>query len=71
MARYDGIKYGMIFILLKTFDIRWLNILGYHTNNIDEKKDSYEDILKKTRDESLGERVRGRILAGNYYLLEE
>ena len=25
----------------------------------------------KTRDESLGERVRGRILAGNYYLLEE
>ena len=35
------------------------------------KTDSYEDILRKTRDESLGERVRGRILAGNYFLLEE
>ncbi|CAF2636438.1 unnamed protein product [Rotaria sp. Silwood2] len=44
---------------------------GHHTKNIDENKDTYDDILKKTRDESLGERVRGRILAGNYYLLEE
>ncbi|CAF0795361.1 unnamed protein product [Rotaria sordida] len=44
---------------------------GHHTKNIDKNKDTYEDILKKTRDESLGERVRGRILAGNYYLLEE
>ncbi|CAF1927941.1 unnamed protein product [Rotaria magnacalcarata] len=44
---------------------------GHHTNNIDENKDTYEDILRKTRDESLSERVRGRILAGNYYLLEE
>jgi aspartyl-tRNA(Asn)/glutamyl-tRNA(Gln) amidotransferase subunit A len=43
---------------------------GYHTKNIDSK-DTYEEILTKTRDESLGERVRGRILAGNYYLLEE
>ncbi|CAF1037256.1 unnamed protein product [Adineta ricciae] len=44
---------------------------GHHTKNIDESKDTYETILKKTRDESFGERVRGRILAGNYYLLEE
>ena len=48
-----------------------LNILGYHTANIDTTKDTYEDILRKTRDESLGERVRGRVLTGNYYLLEE
>jgi uncharacterized membrane protein len=48
-----------------------LNISGHHTKNIDENKDTYEDILRKTRDESLGERVRGRILVGNYYLLEE
>jgi len=48
-----------------------LNISGHHTKNIDQSKDTYEDILIKTRDESLGERVRGRILAGNYYLLEE
>ncbi len=47
------------------------NISGHHTKNIDKNKDTYEDILRKTRDESLGERVRGRILAGNYYLLEE
>ena len=45
--------------------------LGHHTKNIDTQKDTYEDILRKTRDESLGERVRGRILAGNYFLLEE
>ncbi len=44
---------------------------GHHTKNIDESKDTYEAILTKTRDESLGERVRGRILVGNYYLLEE
>ncbi|CAF3970493.1 unnamed protein product [Adineta steineri] len=44
---------------------------GHHTKNIDKNKDTYEDIITKTRDESLGERVRGRILAGNYYLLEE
>ncbi len=48
-----------------------MNISGHHTKNIDENKDTYEDILRKTRDESLGERVRGRILVGNYYLLEE
>lgn len=48
-----------------------MNISGHHTKNIDENKDTYNDILTKTRDESLGERVRGRILAGNYYLLEE
>ena len=48
-----------------------LNVLGHHTNNIDKTKDTYEDILRKTRDESLGERVRGRVLTGNYYLLEE
>ncbi len=48
-----------------------MNISGHHTKNIDKSKDTYEDILTKTRDESLGERVRGRILAGNYYLLEE
>ncbi|CAF1128169.1 unnamed protein product [Rotaria sp. Silwood1] len=72
MARYDGIKYGIrssvLFFLVNSV---LLNISGYHTKNIDENRDTYEDILKKTRDESLGERVRGRILAGNYYLLEE
>jgi hypothetical protein len=46
-------------------------ISGHHTKNFDKNKDTYEDILTKTRNESLGERVRGRILAGNYYLLEE
>lgn len=44
---------------------------GHKTKKIDPKTDTYEDILMKTRDESLGERVRGRILTGNYYLLEE
>lgn len=44
---------------------------GHHTKNSDANTDSYEDILRKTRDESLGERVRGRILSGNYFLLEE
>lgn len=44
---------------------------GHQTKNTDKDDDTYETILTKTRDESLGERVRGRILAGNYYLLEE
>lgn len=51
--------------------INRLYILGHHTKSIGDKTDAYEDILMKTRNESLGERVRGRILAGNYYLLEE
>ncbi len=70
MARYDGIKYGTVLSLWKSQKL-WLNISGHHTKNIDESKDTYEAILTKTRDESLGERVRGRILVGNYYLLEE
>ena len=48
-----------------------LVVLGHATKNIDAGNDGYEDIVTKTRDESLGERVRGRILAGNYYLLKE
>ncbi|CAF0928513.1 unnamed protein product [Didymodactylos carnosus] len=43
---------------------------GYRTKNV-EKGATYEQILTKTRNESLGERVRGRILAGNYFLREE
>ncbi len=70
MARYDGIKYGNTLTSFLFDKVLW-NISGHHTKNIDKSKDTYEDILIKTRDESLGERVRGRILAGNYYLLEE
>ena len=71
MARYDGIKYGRD---LRRDNCIFLSLYfssGHHTKNIDLKIDTYEDILRKTRDESLGERVRGRILAGNYFLLEE
>lgn len=71
MARYDGIRYGRIFIEFWLEKVFRLDIAGHHTKNIDESKDTYETILRKTRDESFGERVRGRILAGNYYLLEE
>ena len=69
MARYDGIKYGRRRSIPLMYALT--DVVGHHTKNIDTKNDTYEEILTKTRDESLGERVRGRVLAGNYYLLEE
>ena len=54
-ARYDGLKYG-------------------HHCEIDLKKNelyNLESVITKNRNESLGRVVKGRIVCGNYFLLEK
>ncbi|RNA09969.1 glutamyl-tRNA(Gln) amidotransferase subunit mitochondrial [Brachionus plicatilis] len=55
-ARYDGIRYG------------------YHSElNLDTNPSGYnfETVVRKNRDESLGQVVRSRIVSGNYFLLKD
>lgn len=54
-SRFDGLRYG------------------HHMELSPERytKYEFEEIVKKSRDESLGSVVKGRILSGNYFLSKE
>ena len=54
-ARYDGVRYG------------------YQPNQqkSNNENQSFETLLKKTRDLGFGNVVKGRIASGNYFVLKE
>lgn len=55
-SRFDGIRYGYHSDKKLEF-----NSIGYN----------FETIVKKNRDESLGQVVRSRIASGNFFLLKK
>jgi aspartyl-tRNA(Asn)/glutamyl-tRNA(Gln) amidotransferase subunit A len=55
-ARYDGLRYGY------RPSVQEMN---------KEENESFESLLKKTRNHGFGQVVKGRVASGNYFLLTE